>query len=168
MSKPAEAFFNQLEILDINALAIKELKKRAAALPRKRFRLCLHDGNENKMQEMIIAAEKGSYIRPHRHPKGKSESYHVIEGTMRVCYFDDQGKIIRFIDLAKPGGKKPFMQRNSGNIWHMPIPTSKCVVYHETYPGPFLKEYDVEYPDWAPLEQDKAEVKKFFARVLRK
>ena len=153
------------DILVITPQVIDDLKRRARALPRKRFRLCMHHSLEDQTQEMVIVAHQGTFIPPHRHPKGKSESYHVIEGTMTVCLFDHQGTLIHSIEMAKAGGKKPFLYRLSTNQWHMPLPTSQWVVYHETYSGPFKKEEDVEFPPWAPRENDKKQVKRFLAAL---
>lgn len=165
MKNAGEAVFNSDDICVIDAGLIRKLKARACALPRKRFRFCLHDSNDHALQEMIIAAAYGSYIRPHRHPAGKSESYHVIEGTMTVYYFDDHGNKIRKVKL---GGRGPLIQRLSENLWHCPVPTSDWVVYHETYPGPFIKDIDVEYAPWAPEENNIPGVLKFFNQLRAK
>ena len=66
---------------------VKKLKFLAKKNKRKRSRICFHNDNKNKTNEMIIALMKRSYIPPHIHPDGKSESYHVIEGKMNVYIF---------------------------------------------------------------------------------
>ena len=55
--------------------------------------ITFHNDNKNKTNEMIIALMKRSYIPPHIHPDGKSESYHVIEGKMNVYIFSKKGII---------------------------------------------------------------------------
>lgn len=164
--KKAEAIFNKQKFLKIDSRTIRDLKKRAAVSPRGRFRLCFHGSNADVLQEMVIALRKGSYIHPHRHPAKKSESYHVIAGELMVVYFDAAGRVVRKLQMGPAGGRKPFIQRLAGGLWHMPVALSPVVIYHETYPGPFTKGHDVEYAPWAPSETEEARVKKFLAKVL--
>ena len=159
----AESIFNDQDILEVSAATIDDLKRRALASPRKRFRLCLHASSEHQTQEKLIVFHRDSFMPPHRHPKGKSESYHLIEGAMTVYFFDDAGKLIRSFGMGKVGEGKTFLYRLSNSVWHMPVPTSEWVVYHETYTGPFDKERDVEFPAWAPQENDAEGVRKFLA-----
>ncbi len=161
-----ESIYNNQDILEITPKIIDDLKRRALASPRKRFRLCMHHSTAHQTQEMLIVFHKDTFMPPHRHPEGKSESYHVVEGSMTVYFFNDEGKVIRSIEMGEAGGEKAFLYRLSCNAWHMPVPTSECVVYHETYSGPFEKDYDVEFPPWAPQEEDKDQVKRFLADIV--
>ena len=121
----------------------------------------MHHSSEDQTHEMLIVFHRASFMSPHRHPKGKSESYHVVEGAMNVYFFNDEGKVIKNIEMGEIGSGKSFLYRLSNNTWHMPVPTSEWLVYHETYSGPFEKEYDVEFPSWAPQEENKKEVQSF-------
>lgn len=158
-----ESIFSHQNILEITNETINDLKRRAQLSPRKRFRLCMHHSTIHETQEMLIVFHKDTFMPPHRHPKGKSESYHLIEGTMTVCFFDDDGQVTRTIEMEQYGGAKTFLYRLSDNEWHTPIATSEWLVYHETYTGPFIKDIDVEFPHWAPQEEDKDMVNKFLA-----
>ncbi|MFC1767470.1 WbuC family cupin fold metalloprotein [Candidatus Margulisiibacteriota bacterium] len=164
----AESIFNTEDIFTVNSKVIEEIKKRALASPRKRFRLCLHHSVEQQTHEMLIVFHKDTFMPPHKHPKGKSESYHVIEGSMTVFFFDDKGKVIDKIDMEQYGSNKPFLYRLSDSIWHMPVPTSEWLVFHETYTGPFQKDADVEFPSWAPKEENKEQVKRFLSDFYSK
>lgn len=113
----------------------------------KRARACMAH-TDAAVQEMVIALLYGSYIRPHRHPRHKCESYHVIEGELLVRIFTPDGQLHREILLNK---KTPFY-RMKGGWYHQPVPQSPVVIYHETYQGPFIKEQDVEYASWADAE----------------
>ncbi|MFC1559508.1 WbuC family cupin fold metalloprotein [Candidatus Margulisiibacteriota bacterium] len=159
------SIFNKEDIFAVTPKMVDEIKKKAKASPRKRFRLCLHHSVEHQTHEMLIVFHKDTYMPPHRHPKGKSESYHVIEGSMTVFFFDDNGKMIDKIDMGQYGGNKPFLYRLSDSIWHMPVPTSEWLVFHETYSGPFVKDDDVEFPSWAPKEGDNVQIKRFIAAI---
>jgi cupin fold WbuC family metalloprotein len=53
----------------------------------------MHLNLKDKTNEMIIALNKKSFIAPHIHPNNKSESYFVIEGSMKVYVFSKKGLI---------------------------------------------------------------------------
>jgi cupin fold WbuC family metalloprotein len=99
-------------------------------------------------------ANRDTYIRPHRHPQGKDESYYVVEGEMVVFIFDDSGQVVRHFDMGEFASGKTVLYRLSSNLWHLPVPLTEWVVYHEVFTGPFQKERDVEYAPWSPPETD--------------
>lgn len=131
---------DDLEVVTRDRLA--ELKLAAFANKNKRSRLILTPG-----YDMVICLAYGSYVRPHRHPKEKSESYHVIEGEMTVTLYWDHG--IEFVELDK----ETPIYRLRGGVYHSPVAISPFVIYHEVYTGPFVKEVDVEYAPWAREEE---------------
>ena len=61
----------------------------------------IHKNNSAKTNEMIIALKKGSYIRPHTHPNLKSESYHIIKGSMIVFVFNKSGELKKRIKMGE-------------------------------------------------------------------
>lgn len=153
---------NGADVLVVGSAVVSELKVLAARCGRRRSRLLMHHSSDDLVQEMLIAFQRGSFMPPHRHPPGKSESYHIIEGEMDVCLFDDEGALTRVIRLAAGGPE--FMYRVSGGIWHMPLPVTEWIVYHEVYTGPFRKDRDVEFPVWAPDEADAVHVRRFLSQ----
>jgi len=161
----AESIFNTQAILSVTPEIIDDLKQRAEKSPYRRFRLCMHYSVEDLTQEMIIVCCGDSYMPPHRHPKGKSESYHVMEGSMTVYFFDDDGKVRQKLEMAAFGSGKPCIYRLSEPTWHMPVPSSEWLVYHETYSGPFDRDVDVEPPEWLPDSCDGEAVARFIKRV---
>lgn len=161
----SEATFNQQDIIEVTCDIVADLKRKAKAAPRGRYRLCLHHTTEDQVQEMVIVAPKGTYFRPHRHPAGKSESYHVVEGTMGVFFFDDAGKVTKRIDMGAAGTGQTYLYRLSSRLWHIPVPTSDFVVYHEVYCGPFTTD-DVEFAPFSPPEEAKSDVVAFLAKLL--
>ena len=104
--------------------------------------MILHKNHDSNVQEMIIVLLKDSKIGIHKHPIGKPESYHVIEGILKVKIYDEKGKIENEIILEK--NKNSFLH-NPGDIWHEPEAISDVVIYHEVYTGPFEKNLDVVY-----------------------
>ena len=146
MIKSAEQ--NTKDIFTISKSLVDGLKKKAKESPQKRYRYCIHKSNDHLTQEMIIVFHKDTILTPHRHPVGRSESYHVIEGAMNVYFFDDNGKVIGIIKLEEMSKNYNFYYRLSSHTWHLPVPTTEYMVYHETITGPFLTEADIEYPIW--------------------
>lgn len=129
-----------------NIATLESLKNAARANLMRRARICLHSNLESPVQEMIIALCSDSIIEPHRHPANKPESYHLIDGEMDVNIFDESGNVIECIHLRHGHAS---MYRIDGNVWHQPIAVSECAVYHEVYTGPFNKDEDVFYNNWA-------------------
>lgn len=162
-----EATFNTEDVLVFTSDMCDELKRRASISPRKRYRLCLHQTHDSLIQEMVIVAHKDTFMPPHRHPLGKTESYHVIEGQMTVYLFNDGGDVIGNFDLAGASSDLPHLYRLSGRHWHMPVPQSEWLIYHECFTGPFEKDRDVEYPSWLPNEENDMEVRDFLDRVQK-
>ena len=162
----SEVIFNTEEIIEVSAATLEDLKRRASEAPRRRFRLCLHRSPAEQVQEMVIVFCGDTYIRPHRHPRGKSESYHIIEGELTVFLFDDLGNVIRRVEMGEHDSDGSFLYRLASDIWHMPVPRSEFVVFHETFTGPFRRGLDVEHPGWSPEETDTAGIVSLLRRIL--
>ena len=145
--------FDNREIAFYNLQDLSMLKKRAEDSPDRRARICLHGTPEQTVHVMLIAYCKDSYVHPHRHPIGKSESYQMIEGELDVLFFDDRGNIIQRIEMGTPEKGQTFIYHLSARIWHRPVPKTEVVLVCETFTGPFIKERDVEYAKWAEPER---------------
>jgi cupin fold WbuC family metalloprotein len=156
-------FFTGQEIIEIRPEQLGELKRAAAEAPLKRARLCLHHDHSDQVQEMVIAFDRGTYVRPHRH-RGKTESFHVIEGELEVVFFDDGGRVTRRVRMGPRDSGHAFLYRLSSSLWHSVVPLSDFVVIHETTTGPFVKG-ETEFPPWGPEDSDAAGVREFLARV---
>jgi glucose-6-phosphate isomerase len=156
---------NKNNIATYKKILVKKLKLIGSRNSKKRSRICIHKNNNEKTQEMIIALSNKSFIAPHIHPNGKSESYHVIEGKMNVYIFDKNGKKIKIVKMGDYKSNLDFFYRMSRGYYHMPIAVSKWCIYHEVYSGPFIKYKDVFYPKWAPNEDNKQDVKNFLKNI---
>jgi cupin fold WbuC family metalloprotein len=139
------------DVETVQAADLDKLRRIAQVHPLRRARLCLHRSLADLTHEMIIVAHQSTYMRPHRHPTAKSESYHIIEGEMEVRIFRLDGVLERAIRMANNPGST-FMYRVTNGWWHQPVPLTEWVAYHETYTGPFDKAKDVVYAEWAPAE----------------
>jgi cupin fold WbuC family metalloprotein len=161
-----EAEFNAEDIVEVGQGTVARLIRKAAESPRLRYRLCLHHSLDRLVHEMIIVANRSTYIRPHRHPPGKDESYYIIQGELAVFIFDAVGNVTRVLEMGEYSTGKTALYRLSASIWHLPVPRSEWVVYHEVFTGPFQKERDVEYAPWSPPETDTAAVAHYMTGLL--
>lgn len=157
----SEAVFYEQDVIAIGPEQLDQLKQLATRAPRKRARLCLHKDHSDKVQEMMIAVCKESYIRPHRQVN-KNKSYHVIEGDLVVAFFDELGQIIRRIEMGITNSGKTFLYRFPGSQWHTVIALSNIVIYVETIAGPFE---GTEFATWGPDEADSHGIRAFLARI---
>ena len=149
----------------ITAEHLRGLVAVAASLPRQRARICLHRSDAAPIHEMVIALGRETYVQPHRH-RGKSESFHVIEGRCDVVLFDDVGEISDVISLGEPGSGLPFLYRIATPIFHTLVIRTPFFVIHETTNGPFIPE-ETDYAAWAPSEGDAA-ARDYAAGLLRR
>ena len=128
----------------------KILFKKSLLSKRNRSRLLVHLEKKSLIQEMFIVAQQDAHMPVHRHPKNKSESYHILYGKLRVFIFNDDQSVNKFFDLDS---KKNFYLRfATTNFWHMPVVMSKFCYFKETFPGPFVKRRDVIFPKWNKIK----------------
>ena len=141
---------------------IEQLKQTAMLGSDKNARLCLHDSPDALFHSMIIVEKMGNYSRPHRH-QDKGECFHIVEGALGVLSFDDKGTVT---DRFRLDPKGIFMGRIPVNSYHAVIPLSRIVIYHESKPGPFLRDNDSLFPSWAPDGSNRNENEEYSQRLL--
>jgi cupin fold WbuC family metalloprotein len=156
-------YFDNQEIIAIEETSLPKLKMMAEKAPLRRARYCLHHQSQDLLHEMVIAFCQDSYVRPHKH-KNKSESFHMIEGELLVVFFDNHGRVTRFLRMKAKGQDGCFLYRLSSELWHMVIPLTDHVVIHEVTNGPFIKE-DSTFAAWSPDGNDKNEALRFMEQV---
>ena len=158
---PLDSVFCNCDLAEVKLSEIANLKRMAEASPTGRFRLCLHQTTNAAVQEMIIACPKGTYFRPHRHPAGKSESCHIIDGEMTIVVLDDDGQIEHRASLSSRNPHKSIVFRLNAMKWHIPVMESDFVVYHEVYTGPYDRDQDVQHAAFSPEETDAEAVRDY-------
>ena len=153
---------------------LKKLKKFTQKEKLKKFRYCLHQNPKHLTQEMIICTKGFVYTRPHKHPKSKSESYHMLLGNMDVYLFSDKGKVIDKINLSCSKFKTKnsrSMYRINSPIFHTMVPNTKWVIWHEVTTGPFIKnsQYFSKFADFSPkYDSSKEQLSIFFKKTLKR
>jgi cupin fold WbuC family metalloprotein len=151
-----EVLYPDEPIVVVGPADIEELKAEANE-SRRRIRLCTHRDVADRVHEMLIVHERGTYVRPHKH-LGKSESFHVIEGLCCVVLFDDAGQVLRVVKLGDHASGRPFYYRISDPNFHTLLIESEMLVFHETTAGPF-KPAETVFAHWAP--EDGGEAKRY-------
>ncbi len=159
-----EVFYSKEPITCVNQQSIDFLKLKAKNNLRKRARLCTHLGVNELLHEMLIVHFKGLYVQPHKHI-GKSESFHIIEGSLGIIIFDDSGKVIQVIHMGEVSSDLIFYYRLSEGYFHSIVPLTETVVFHETTNGPFKRE-DTIWAPWAPEEEEEEEASRYFKKIM--
>ena len=159
-----EVFYVTDSIAKVESGDIQWLKAKALANKRERARLCAHLDSNDAVHEMLIVHTKGTYIRPHKHP-GKTESFHIIEGELDIVVFDDAGEMIEHIEMGEYRSGSRFFWRLSESHYHMVIPRTDVVVFHETTSGPFEPATSNVPASWSPDEDDQEDVAVFLRRM---
>ncbi len=156
-------FFCQKKPVRVDHALIQELKNASASIDNKNVRLCLHESADSLFHEMIILERRGNYYRPHKH-LAKGESHHIIEGTLAIFIFEQDGVLVDSCVLEPQGN---LIYRVGADMYHTIIPLTDLIIYHESKPGPFLRREDSVFPDWAPDGGDPGEVAEFVAKLIQ-
>ena len=160
-----EVLFADDRIVEVRREDVDVLRQRAEANQRKRIRLCGHPNVDDNLHEMFIVQQKDTYVRPHKH-LNKGESLHVIEGSVDVVVFDEEGNVVRVCSLGDYSSGRPFYHRIGEPLYHTLLVSSDTLVFHETTAGPFRPE-DTTWAPWAPAASDGTGQVAYLERLSR-
>ena len=135
-SAKTEAYYCRARAPVISDEVIHELKSKLTQSSGSTVRICLHESPEATFHEMVIVHKRGGVFKPHKHLT-KDESYHMIEGVLRIDILNDGGQPLESFRIGGPGSGLPLWVRIRKNIWHATTPESDFAVFHESRPGPF-------------------------------
>lgn len=133
-------------------------------MEKKRYRLCLHDNPDNRLQEMMICMVRGDYARPHKH-HDMPESHMILMGKAAIVLFSDTGEITDAFLFDRERGYLSY--RINADVYHMTVLLSDEVVEYEVKPGPFNPANNI-YPSWAPDGEDGEEIELFLAEMQQR
>ena len=156
-----EIIKNSEELLFINNELVEQIVKEASQSQRHMARLLMHFDHEDPVQEMLIALGRNCAVMPNR-SVGRSESLQVVQGELLLIIFDDNGNVVKRVEMRPAGSDKVFLYRLSSTPWHTMIPLTKMVVVHEALEGPF-KQSSEPLPDWLP--GDSESLKRFLKEI---
>lgn len=143
---------------------LDELSEKAKTNKRKRINYNFHKSPEEKIQRFLNAVEPSTYIQPHKHENPeKLEIFAILRGKVLVLEFDDNGEIIDDVILDLKKGVK-FVEIPPRK-WHSIIALEEDSILLEIKEGPYFKEHDKIFADWAPQEGTK-DCQEFNRKIL--
>lgn len=128
----------------VAAEQLDRLLKQAAGAPRKRSHLLLHTGPDDQVQRLLIAAQPGTYVRPHHHSQ-QWEMLVLLRGRLDLLTFDEGGKVLGRKSLTP---EDPVAQIAMAG-WHAGVVREPDTLILEVKPGPYRAN---EFAAWAPEE----------------
>lgn len=132
----------------VDAAALRELTAHAAASPRRRKNLNLHESLSDPVQRFLNDFEPGTYVRPHRHA-GKWELFALIQGAAAVLTFDDTGRVRERVEI---NGADARVVEIPAHTWHTIVALAPATVLLEVKLGPYDPACPAEYAPWSPAE----------------
>ncbi|AUQ40660.1 WbuC family cupin fold metalloprotein [Yersinia ruckeri] len=134
-----------MQIID-NEL-INKLYQQAEVSDRKRSHHQLHGSHQDKVQRLLIAFVKGSYVEPHFHELPHQwEMFNVIEGCVKVCVYSDIGEVIEELFFGLEENNK-FVEFSPYEIHSVECISEKALML-EIKEGPFDSIFAKTFPQW--------------------
>ncbi len=135
---------------------IATLVESAETSNKKISRICLHEQTSVSPQEMMICHLQGSTDWPHRN-NGNRITLTIVEGTMSIVVFDDQGNVNQVFRLDRESGI--ISLQLEGHQYLSCIAESEYAILHEVIYGPWDEQKKDFYPDWAlPNSSERAKI----------
>lgn len=132
----------------------EQLLLQAHESPRKRSHYNIHKELNEPVQRLCIALKKGTYIRPHHHPKSnKWELMLALRGTIALVIFNEEGVILEKLSLSQ--GEALNGVELKPNTWHTVFPLTDDAIILEIKEGPFTPTLESDFASWAPVEGDE-------------
>jgi cupin fold WbuC family metalloprotein len=148
-----------MEKVNIKTIRLQDLKNLcidSMHSVRKRSHLNIHKHYSDPAQQIFIAMQPESYIRPHRH-RIDGENLLAVAGHFEYIQFNDQGEIENRIHFGNNGCQN-LMISVSRMRWHTVICLQKNGILFEVKNGPFDPLAAKEFANWAPEENSIAAV----------
>ncbi len=159
-------FVSALPFGSIDREGLDQVEKAALLAPRRRARICCHQGLEDSPQEMLISLQPGTYIRPHKHYK-KAESGLAVRGLANAVFFDDAGRITDVWLMGAETTGYRFFYRIAEPVFHCLLVRDAGFLFHEVATGP-LRQDDTAFATWSPPEDDQESVMQYMHDLRRR
>lgn len=129
----------------------------ASESPRKRSHYNLHKELDEPVQRLCIALKKGTYVRPHHHPKrNKWELILSLRGAVGLIIFNAEGTILETLTLNQ--GETLNGIELEPNTWHTVFPLTEDAIILEVKEGPYTPTQESDFAPWAPIEGSEYEI----------
>ncbi|EOW6510398.1 WbuC family cupin fold metalloprotein [Cronobacter malonaticus] len=114
---------------------------------RLRSHLLLHNSHQEKVQRLLIAMVKGSYVEPHYHELPQQwEMFTILQGKVQVTLFDTKGEILSQFPAGE-GTEVTIVELSPGDIHSVECISEKAIMM-EVKEGPFDPAYAKSFPRW--------------------
>ncbi len=134
----------------LDTAALRALSAEAAASPRRRKNLNLHESLDDSIQRLANAFEPGTYLHPHRHTAGGVwELFVLLTGRAAMLTFDDAGRVTGRVEL---GAEKNLIVEIPPATWHSLVALAPGTVLFEVKRGPYRPTGEHDFASWAPKE----------------
>jgi len=144
---------------------IHKLKQEAECSTRKRAHLNLHHNYNDKIQKLLIALTKNTYIPPHCHKlEHQTEHFQILEGEVVLVIFDRNGDIKDYTVLSPNGITAVEIEPN---VFHTVICMSDSAILMEIKLGPYEPTSSKFIPIWSPLESEDEKTNLEYLKLLR-
>jgi cupin fold WbuC family metalloprotein len=128
---------------------LDELTTAAAASPRQRANHNIHTSATDPVQRFLIAAQRDTYFRPHRHAT-KSELALVLRGYFDVLTFDENASVTGRYRVGSDTDNIGF--ETPRGTWHTLLAGADGAAFLEIKEGPYDPATASEFAPWAPAE----------------
>ncbi len=140
--KSKSFYFKKSE--NFNVAFVKKFLNDYSKLKKVDARVCLHKNYQDTLQDMILIQHFQNFYPPHKH-LNRFDTYQVIYGCLGVVIFDDFGNVNKIYKLTNNS-----LYKTPKNKYHMTLPITKKVIYHEYRSGTFNRKTNCIFPKWSP------------------
>lgn len=138
-------------ITRINDTFFDDLSQKASLSARKRSHHNFHKRHGEPVQRLCIALDRGTYVRPHKHPEAnKWELLLVLRGAVEMLVFSQSGEVLTRLHLSHDGPERGV--EILSNTWHTVFPLKDSTVVMEVKEGPYTPVTPGSFAAWAPEE----------------
>lgn len=131
----------------IDNSTLETLFSEANKSERLRSHYLLHHSHNDKVQRLLIALVKGSYVEPHCHELSTQwEMFLVIEGQIKVTLYNESGTIQR-VFLAGTETNTSIVEFSPHEIHSVECLSTRALML-EVKEGPFDPAFAKKFPQW--------------------
>ncbi|MGB3242749.1 MAG: WbuC family cupin fold metalloprotein [Candidatus Omnitrophota bacterium] len=152
-------------MIKIKEKLLTETAAKAKDAERKRCNHNFHKDPADPINRMLNAMEKGTYFCPHKHENpDKREIFIILKGRVLIAEFNENGRVTDHITLDPEKGNMGV--EIPPKVWHTLVPLAENSVLYEIKDGPYNKDIDKTFPEWAPKEGEE-DTQEFVDRILK-
>ena len=144
--------FTSKIIKTLSFKTLTKLKKLSKHTELQRSRICFHNNNKIKFQEMFISMDNISLIKPSSH--NYDETITIINGKCEFFFFNNKGNIIQKLIMGSYKSDLPFIVNiEKNNIHSLDVKTKTLQIFENLYSS-FSKK-NTFFPKWSDKNQYK-------------